>query len=76
MQNSRFKGAYIDSGAVDFSDKLRTSRRKGWTRLELSKKPMIRGKSYWVEKYEGFLVFKSLSSARLHSSLEWRAGEN
>jgi len=27
----RFKGAYIDSGAVDFSDKLRTSRRKGYT---------------------------------------------
>ena len=30
----RFKGAYIDSGAVDFSDKLRTSRRKGLLRLE------------------------------------------
>lgn len=27
----RFKGAYIDSGAVDFSDKLRTTRRKGYT---------------------------------------------
>jgi len=27
----RFKGTYIDSGAVDFSDKLRTSRRKGYT---------------------------------------------
>jgi len=27
----RFKGAYIDSGAVDFSDKLRSSRRKGYT---------------------------------------------
>ena len=35
----RFKGAYIDSGAVDFSDKLRTSRRKGLSKLELSGKP-------------------------------------
>jgi len=26
----RFKGAYIDSGNVDFSDKLRNSRRKGY----------------------------------------------
>ena len=36
--SSRFKGAYIDSGAVDFSDKLRTSRRKGLTKLEFSEK--------------------------------------
>jgi len=26
----RFKGAYVDSDSVDFSDKLRTSRRKGY----------------------------------------------
>ena len=37
---SRFKGTYIDSGAVDFSDKLRTSRRKGLTKLEFSEKPI------------------------------------
>ena len=37
---SRFKGTYIDSGAVDFSDKLRTSRRKGSTKLEFSEKPI------------------------------------
>jgi len=27
----RFKGAYIDSGSVDFSDKLRNTRRKGYS---------------------------------------------
>ena len=37
---SRFKGTYIDSGAVDFSDKLRTSRRKGLTKLEFSERPI------------------------------------
>lgn len=29
----RFKGAYIDSGTVDFSDKLRNSRRKGYNMI-------------------------------------------
>ena len=27
----RFKGAYIDSGSVDYSDKLRNTRRKGYS---------------------------------------------
>ena len=56
---SRFKGTYIDSGAVDFSDKLRTSRRKGLTKLEFS---------------ERSIGFRNDINAphRLHSGLDWR----
>ena len=54
----RFKGTYIDSGAVDFSDKLRTSRRKGLTKLEFS---------------ERSIGFRNDINAphRLHSGLDW-----
>ena len=42
----RFKGAYIDSGAVDFSDKLRSSRRKGLAKIQFVKKRKFRRKQF------------------------------
>lgn len=35
----RFKGSYIDSGSVDFSDKLRSSRRKGYNMIWTGEPP-------------------------------------
>ena len=63
----RFKGAYIDSGAVDFSDKLRTSRRKGLTIFNLAKRES--GK-FGVDKCQGFLCLKSLRQATQWSGVE------